>query len=141
MIKNLPLELAFIRAKYEPWRETASIEEHVDYFKHLLSKGLIVTHEVDGELIGYIEFWRMSYEEFGKYILSEEITFDCLNGPVCYVANTCIKPEFRETDAFNFLAEQVFELNDDAECIVGRRQGKYYKPLVVFKHLRKVQHG
>jgi hypothetical protein len=118
----------------------------------LLDKGRIVYHEELGELLGYVESWRINYEQFGRRICNQHMKFDVgleniQTGPVCYLANTTIRPSHRMGYVYMILADKFFEQNSDAEYFCGRasrkRPGlvKVFKASAIQRHKRRFLEG
>lgn len=127
-------QLADLRMKHEHWRED-KLNLVQQYFDYMLKLGLIITYEEEGKVLGYLEYWRINYETLGKIVADvpyDPFELDLKEGPVAYVANTCVLPGDRKTEVFANLAKEFFKLNKDAESIIGRRQKRRY-PITVYK--------
>lgn len=126
-------KLVDLRLKYEYWRDNETEELARDYFRIMLDKGLIITYQMEDDL-GYLEYWRIDYETLGKIVSGDydALDIDVTNGPIAYVANTCVPPNCRGTELFANLAKEFFKRNKDAKHIIGRRQSKRY-PITVYK--------
>jgi ribosomal protein S18 acetylase RimI-like enzyme len=110
-------------------------------------KGRIIIFEIAGEILGYVESWRINFEQFGRIICHAGFpldTEDIEHGNICYLANTAIHPDYRDSFVVKWLKERFFEQNEDAEYFVGEAIRKKHQPVKVFKnkHIREViKHG
>src|ERR1035441_2572218 len=72
-------------------------DEAIQYFERLFMNGNIITVVENEELKGFIEFWKISYEQFGR--LCANVTLDhsenLLSGPVCLITRMWISPDER----------------------------------------------
>lgn len=99
-------------------------------------QGNIITYIKNGELHGYLEFFRINFEQFGRkvcdlpiYALEEDI----LNGNIAYINNMWINPEDRNGDAFHMLAAMFLARNKDAEFFTAFRRLKKSEPVKVYR--------
>lgn len=121
----------------ETWHKTRLVkEEFIRYTKHLIEQGNILTVS-DGEpCLGYCEFWRLNYEQFGRIICGEEFSAlheDVQTGHIAYVANTFIRPDFRKGRVYMLLRNKFFQVNRNCTHFVGEARRKSTAPLKVFK--------
>lgn len=112
-------------------------EEVREIYEALIDEGRIHTCFSNGELVGYGESFRLSYEDFGKIICGWNIyphlrTTDLQNGPIAYVANVTILPEYRSSEVMKVLVKQFFQRNLGAKHYCGRAYRKKHQPLKVF---------
>lgn len=106
------------------------------YHERLLNDGNIITISDGDMLCGYIEFWRISYEQFGRIICGEPFSAmheNVLNGQIAYVANTFIKENFRNGEVYKLLRNRFFEFNKDCTHFCGIARRKKSAPVKVFK--------
>lgn len=106
------------------------------YHEKLLGQGNIITVADGDVLAGYCEFWRISFEQFGRIVCGEPfpaIHENVLNGQVAYVANTYIRPYYRNKDVYKMLRNRFFEFNQDCTHFCGHARRKSSEPLKVFK--------
>lgn len=134
---TLAEQLTEVYLKYETWhKEKISKEEADKYHARLLSTGNIITVEKEGQLLGYVEFWRLSYEQFGRIIAGEPFSAYCedvQSGHIAYVANTYILPEYRRGGVYRMLRDRFFEANKHCTHFVGEARRKKSAPVKVFK--------
>ena len=92
-------DLVRIYHEEEPWHQTKlSQEEAEKYFKVLLEKGRIITYTHEESVVGYVETWRINYEQLGRIICKaffSAYTEDVETGNICYVANIWVHKDFR----------------------------------------------
>ena len=85
-----------------------------NYHQAMLDKGNLIVYVEDGILLGYCEFWRISFEQFGKLICHEKFIAPFENttdGEICYVANAWIHPDHRQGVVYKRLKSKFFRLN------------------------------
>lgn len=145
---NLVEELVKVYEEEEWWHRTRlSREEAIKYFQRLLDKGRIITLVENDVLLGYVESWRLDFEQFGRLIAGASFSSyleDVESGPVCYLANTWIRKEFRDGATYKHLKKLFFKQNFGADYFVGEARRKSCAPLKVFtrqafieKHIKK----
>lgn len=110
-----------------------------------LAKGRIIICEFDDKIVGYVETWRITFEQFGRLICKAPFLLDredIEHGNICYLANTAIHPDYRNSFVVKYLKEKFFEQNSDAEYFVGEALRKKHQPIKVFKNrkLKEVSH-
>ena len=138
MLKNL--------AEFCRKHDLVQTKDNLEYALSIaLSKGRIITCEFDGKLLGYVESWRISFEQFGRLICKAGFPLDkedIEHGNICYLANTAIDPAYRSSFVKKYLKDKFFEQNSDAEYFVGEALRKKHQPVKVFKNrkLREVIH-
>ena len=140
-------QLTQIYLREEKWHSTYLDEESAnEYHKELLQRGNILSCSQGDLLLGYVEFWRINYEQFGRIICGEGFSALCedvIHGYIAYVANTYIRPEYRKGEVYKMLRDRFFEFNKDCTYFVGHARRKKSEPVKVFKvkdiSLRKVE--
>lgn len=128
--------------KEETWHtKRLSEEDAILYHEVLLRKKRIIPYLFDDQLLGYIESWRIDFEQFGRLIchlpfsaVSEEVE----KGPICYVANIWVRKDHRDGAVLKALRNELFIQNVTAEFFVGEALRKKTQPIKV---LRKAQIG
>lgn len=125
----------------EPWHENKlSYEESAKYFSKLIEKSRLVIQEVNDEIVGYGESWRLSYEQLGRIICKAGFSAYVENvetGPVCYLANTWIKEEYRDRDVLKQLRYKFLEQNKSCEYYVGDARRKKTGLIKVFTNKKR----
>lgn len=121
----------------ETWhKERLSRPALWDYHSKLISTGNIITVSDSDILAGYVEYWRLSYEQFGRIICGEPFSAvheNVQNGQIAYVANTYIRPEYRNSNVTKQLRDRYFEINDQCTHFAGTALRKSSQPIKVFK--------
>lgn len=133
--ESLINQLVSIYLEEENWhRKKLDREEAKLYFAHLLSKGNIITVEHNNVLCGYLEFWRLTYEQFGRVLCQplSAMQEDVQTGYISYLANIYIKPEYRDSQVFNRLRDRFFEANASCTYFVGEERSKRNGAIKVF---------
>lgn len=122
--------------------ERLSRPEAYKYNDKLMSTGNIITCSDGDILCGYVEYWRISYEQFGRILCREPFSAmheDVQTGQIAYVANTYIRPEYRDSNVYKQLRNRYFEINDQCTHFAGTALRKSSQPIKVFK--REKIHG
>lgn len=116
--------------------------EAQQYFERLLMNGNIITYVVDGELLGFLEFWRLSYHQWGMICANLTLTHDdnLLEGPVCLITRMWIKPDLRNGEIFLYLGRTFLEKNKDTIHFAAHQPLKKHKPLQVYSRKEVLKH-
>jgi len=80
-------------------------EEAVKYHMKLLDDGNIIYYEENGVLLGYVETWNITYEQFGKLICHAPFSAyleDVKTGNIAYVANVWVRPDMRQSTSIKY---------------------------------------
>lgn len=137
---DLAKQLTDIYLNHETWHTTKLDEASANsYHQQLLDSGNIITISDGDTLIGYVEYWRISYEQFGRLICGEPFSAvheDVQTGQIAYVANTFVLPEYRKTEVYKRLRDRFFEANKLCTHFVGEARRKRSAPVKVFKRDR-----
>lgn len=107
-----------------------------EYHDKLLSSGNIITVSDGDNLCGYVEYWRLTYEQFGRIICGEPFSAmheDVQTGQIAYVANTFIRKEFRRSSTWLLLKDRFIEINKECTHFCGHARRKKSEPVKVFK--------
>jgi hypothetical protein len=135
MIQQLAEQLTFIYQHVETWhKKKLSNAEANLYHERLLMQGNIVTIVEDGVLKGYIEIWRINYEQLGRLMCGETIfAFDenITDGNIAYVNNGWIAEDYRNIDMARKLEKKFMEKFKDCKYISRKRQ-KYSESFKVY---------
>ena len=137
---NIVDELVRFYYNYDRFQDSR-LEEHeiAEYFEVALRKGRILTTvDGNGRLLGYVESWRISHHQFGKILCLIPFniaTEDIEHGPICYVANTTIDPDYRRSWVVDDLKAKFFQQNYVCSHFVGEARRKKHSPLKVFDRL------
>ena len=95
-------QLIDIYQNHENWhRKKLSYDDSKEYFIRLLSSGNIIIFMYGDKLCGYVEFWRITPEQFRKildrdfYVFEENIT----DGSICYISALFVHDKHRNRSA------------------------------------------
>ena len=118
---------------WQPHNETpAGI---TNYHQWMLDRGNIICYVEDGKLLGYCEFWRINFTQFGRLVCHTHFSApfeDTLNGNICYVANAWIDKKYRMGKVYKDLRDRFFKLNCHCDFFVGEALRKKTQPIKVF---------
>lgn len=119
-----------------------SHDEALKYFERLMMNGNIVTYVRDGELLGFCEFWRISYEQFGRLCCNITLTHDddLLVGNIALITRMYIVPNERNSEVFMLLASMFLERNKEATHYAAMQMHKKHKPLQVYSREEILKH-
>lgn len=136
-MNQLVSQLNQIYYEEEWWiKEKISLEEITRYHNTVLEQGNLIT-QTDGDILcGYVEFWRINFEQFGRIICGERFSpldQDVWSGYIAYVANTFIRPEYRNGVTYRMLRNRFFEVNAGCTYFVGNARRKKSELVKVFK--------
>ena len=130
-------KLVRIYYDFETWqRNKMSMEEAIKYHTKLLSDENIIFYEENNELLGYVEFWKINFEQFGKIICHAPFSSyleDVKGGNIAYCANVWVKPDMRQSHIIKILTWQFFKHCDSCEYYAGYALRKKTQPVKVFK--------
>ncbi len=132
---NLAEQLTAIYHK-EDWHKTRLTDEQAnEYHERLLMQGNIITYVENDELLGYLEFWRINFEQFGRLLCDIPILTDVediTTGNIAYINNMWITPDKRNSHVFAILGESFLYKNQDAQFFATFRPTKYVHPVKVY---------
>lgn len=135
--EELVRQLVAIYYSHEYWHEhKMSRIDAWRYHEKLLELGNIITISSADFLHGYVEYWRLTFEQFGRIICNEPFSAICenvQNGQIAYVANTFIRSEYRNTEVYRMLRDRFLESNKECTHFVGEARRKKSSPVKVFK--------
>lgn len=116
--------------KYDRFQgeELLNEKDITHYHETALEKGTIaIALSESGKLLGYVEMWRISFEQFGRILCCAPFSIyseDLEHGNICLVRNVTIHPEWRRSWVLPFLRNELFIRNIDAEYFVGEAKRK-----------------
>jgi len=119
-----------------------SHEEAIKYFERLLMNGNIITYVKNDELCGFLEFWRISKEQFGRLCCNETLSHDedLLNGSVALITRMWITPDLRNAETFITMGREFLSKNIDATHYAAMQMHKPHKPLQVYTRDQILKH-
>ena len=109
------------------------------YHDKLIRTGNILTVSEGNILCGYVEIWRLNYEQLGRIICGEWFSAyleDVQHGNIAWVGNTYIRPEYRKGEVYNMLKDRFREVTKDCRYYSGRAQRKSAWMIKMFKNRR-----
>lgn len=117
-------------------------DEALAYYERLLMNGNVITYVKDGELLGYIEFWRLDFSQWGRICANMTLAHEenLTEGPVCLIVSMWIKQDLRNGETFLFLGRSFLEHNKDAEHFAAQQVQKKHKPLQVYSREEVLKH-
>lgn len=136
--QNLVDDIHYFWKHYDPTTiRSISDSQAKEQIQVLLDKGRIlgVSDREDGSLLGYVESWRINYEQLGRLICQipfNVLTEDINNGIICYLANITIHPAHRRSTVIGTLKDKFFLQNAMCEYFVGEAKRKKTQPVKVF---------
>jgi hypothetical protein len=132
------LKLIRFSHNYENHFPNVNHYDLAQYYNKLVDEDkIIVEWDSDRDVVGYVEYFRLNYAQFGWMICNGTIDIfkhSISGGNIAYLANILIRPMERKTRVIRKLKKRFFELNRDADFITGSKNGKRYKPIAVFKN-------
>ena len=130
-------QLVRIYETEEPWHTTRmSHEEAVKYHQKLYDDGCIIVYHELGVVLGYIEVWRLSFEQLGRCVCRHPFSAyleDVKSGNIAYVANVWVDEKFRRGSVMKMIKHLFFAAHHDAEYFVGEALRKKTQPVKAFK--------
>lgn len=117
-------------------------DEAMKYFERLMMNGNIITYVVDGELLGFIEFWRVTNEQFGRLCCNMTLAHseDLLNGNICLITRMYLTPDIRNADAFINLGKTLIDKNKNCSHFAAMQFQKKHKPIQVYTREELLKH-
>jgi hypothetical protein len=127
--KTVADQLSDIYFNKENWylSEKLSKQEAYSYHENLYYKGNIEVYKVDDIVIGYVEFWKITFEQLGRIICHAPFSAyleNVTDGNVAYVANTYIEPAYRKSNVYYTLRNQFFKQCRHCDYFVGDARRK-----------------
>jgi hypothetical protein len=127
----------------EHWHtKKLSVDEADKYHERLMLNGNILTYIIEGELIGYLEFWLISFEQLGRLVCNQAVFCDenLLDGNIALINNMWIKEDERGALAFEVLAAQFLSRCKHADFYVAFRRTKRHQPIQVYSRSEIMKH-
>lgn len=137
MVKSIVQQLNDIYYNEEWWQShNETVEGITLYHQTMIDKGNLLYIERDGKLLGYVEFWLINFEQFGKLVCHEHFSAiheDTTTGNISYVANTWIAKDYRRSWVYKSLRNLYYKCSNKCEYFVGNALRKKTQPIKVFK--------
>lgn len=117
-------------------------DEAIVYFERLLMNGNIITYVKDGELLGFLEFWKISKEQFGRLCCNETLAHeeDLLNGDVALITRMWITPDLRNAETFINMGREFLSRNINATHYAAMQFHKKHKPIQCYSREKILKH-
>jgi hypothetical protein len=117
-------------------------EEAVAYFERLMMNGNIITYVKDGELLSFLEYWRITDSQFGRLCCNETLSHDenLLDGRICLITRMWIIPDLRNGEAFLNMGREFLNKNLTATHYAAMQFHKPHKPLQVYTREQILKH-
>lgn len=134
-MNNIIEQLTFNYIHNENWHKNKLSEiEANKYHERLLMQGNIITYVIDGELKGYLEFYRINYEQLGRIVcgLALNHTEDLLTGNIAFINRMWVKQELRNTSVFNIIGNEFLSKNHNAHIFATMQHHKHHKPFQIY---------
>ena len=121
----------------EDWHRYKEPKESIDrYHERLLANGNIITVSEGDFLLGYVEVWKISFEQLGRIVAGERFSAyheDVQTGQIGWVANTYIRPEYRMGNVYKILKKRFFEITESCTHYSGHAVRKSAWMIKMFK--------
>ena len=125
---NIVIQLLNIYYTQELWHNKyLPLPEAIRYYNHLLNKGNLIYQTDDkGEIMGYLEFFKIDYDQFRK--LAENKGFPVLeenisDGNICWISDVFIDEKHRNNSVYKNLKGSLFNAAKNCEYFAGFEQG------------------
>lgn len=117
-------------------------DETVKYFTRLFMNGNIITYVKDGELLGFMEYWRITNEQFGRICCNQTLQHeeDLINGNVCLITRMWITPTLRNGETFLNMGRELLSKNTTATHYAAMQTQKKHKSLQVYNREQILKH-
>ena len=137
MEKSIPEQLTYIYLQHEDWHERKlDYGQAILYHDTLINSGNIIVIRDGEKVIGYAEFWRLTFEQFGRVICGEPFSAmqeDVQTGQIAYLANVFVYTEYRKGKAIKMMRERFYDINRLCTHFCGEARRKKSAPVKVFK--------
>ena len=130
-------QLVRIYLEEEKWHKNKlSEEEAKKYYKEIIKKKNLSCHtNKEGVVIGYIEWFAVSHEQFKRLVNNDSFHIgeeDISNGPICWVNDVWIKDSERFNGVYKKLRNSLFNATKHCEYYTGK-EVKRNRRLRIFK--------
>lgn len=132
---NIIEQLSFIYLHLETWHKNKLSEVEANlYHERLLLQGNILTYVREGVLVGYLEFYRINFEQLGRVCCELQLqdTENLIDGNIALVNRMWIREDYRFTEVFNMLVAMFITKNKDAKHYITLQHHKKHKSLQNF---------
>mgnify|MGYP001193182069 FL=1 len=137
-------EIVSLYLNHEDWHRWKLSEQQARrYFEvAFLKDALITSKDPNGHVAGYIETWRVNYDQLGRIVCDEPFHIeheDIQTGNIAYIAGLTIRPELRSSCTMLDLKHRFFMANFMCEYFIGEKRNKRHAPLKVFTRTQFIE--
>jgi len=135
---SLARQLSEFYHLYDPIHKVENFDQSEEIFSTLIGKNRIIHYQdSDENVIGFVESWRIDYQQFGWLLCHPEYpsnlnVWDLNKGNICYLANVIIHPDYRFSHVYQYLKTEFFRQNYACDFFVGQAYRKRHQPLKIF---------
>ena len=135
-------QLNNIYYKYRKVTIILPVDELTSYHERHLMNGNIITYIVNGELLGYIESWKISYEQLGRICCNLTLAHeeDLISGNICLITFMYITPDMRNAEVFLNLGKTLIDRNKNCTHFVAMQFPKKHKQIQVYSREEILKH-
>lgn len=140
---NIIEQLTFIYENIETWHKIKMSEHEANlYHERLLTQGNILTYVREGLLKGYIEYYRINYEQLGRICCNLQLDHseNILSGKIALINRMYIDPQYRNGEAFDMLSAIFLVKNKDADYFATFQEHKKHKPYQIYTREEILKH-
>lgn len=124
--------------KYNLVESGLSDDELEEYFHIVDKKGnLFIERDAGGRIIGFCEYWRINFEQFGRILcdgLIDARVEDTSSGQIAFVANVAVHPDWANGHLFTVMKNRFFTRNYHCKYFCGdSRRKKHHHTINVYK--------
>lgn len=128
-------QLTYIYHTEENWHSNKlHIDDANKYHQKLLDQGNILTYIQDDQVLGYVEFWRLNYNQWGRLVCGERVNIEegITSGNIAYVNNGWIDSNYRGGFVYRHLHDLYFAANKDCDYFTAFRRIKKHQPVIIY---------
>lgn len=109
----------------EEWWQKDKLTHQAAYYYHdtlLNKKNRIVPFLCNDVVLGYVESWRINFEQFGRLVCHAPFNApeeDVETGNIAYVANVWVRKQERRGEVIRFLKDEFVKQNFMCEYFCG----------------------
>lgn len=132
---NIIEQLTNIYLNKEFWHKNKLSESEANlYHERLLMQGNIITYIRDNELLGYLEYYRINFEQLGRIMCNYTLAHneDLLSGNIAFINRMWIREDYRNSIPYITLSKEFLIKNKDANMFVAIQNHKKHKPFQIY---------
>ena len=108
----------------ETWiKKPMSRKDAFNYHKRVVAKGNVIQCTAGNRLVGYVEFWRVNYEQLGRIVCNTGFSAyheNTVDGDICWLYGMWIDEEYRQGKVINKLKKELWEQTKNCKYILGK---------------------